>query len=339
MDGQPQGEMMALLEGPDPEQMAATEGSSASKRKRQTQSCDRCREKKRRCDALRPTCTNCLKAKAICTMLVEPKKRGPKRGEKQGDDKDQEVRVMKRRRIEDETPKQSFDKDSLFLNENEESFKDTPSVPYYHTEVSILREGDFGSKDASLGSFFEKDSDGTRYTFSPGSSGASPNSLEFSGDSDISQGSRQGWEVASRSASIRSDAGSSPQVVWDFKPYADNFNFDISQMASQMMSDPSTSFFLANGRVGVGAQSVMKSPSLRYPSPIQLSPDLYDKVLSFSGQSEEALPWSSVKLVDALPPEDSSVLGGLLIADLPDTPGEFYLHLIQKYADFSGTYD
>ncbi|KAI9348759.1 hypothetical protein DFJ73DRAFT_428042 [Zopfochytrium polystomum] len=48
-------------------------------RKRQTQSCDRCRAKKRRCDCAFPTCSNCLKAGAECTMLLEQKKRGPKR--------------------------------------------------------------------------------------------------------------------------------------------------------------------------------------------------------------------------------------------------------------------
>ncbi|KAJ3196730.1 hypothetical protein HK101_007962 [Irineochytrium annulatum] len=52
---------------------------TARERKRQTQSCDRCRAKKRKCDALQPSCTNCLKAKQPCTMLVEPKKRGPKK--------------------------------------------------------------------------------------------------------------------------------------------------------------------------------------------------------------------------------------------------------------------
>ncbi|KAJ1343779.1 hypothetical protein BSLG_001671 [Batrachochytrium salamandrivorans] len=49
-----------------------------SSRKRQTQSCDRCKSKKRRCDGDFP-CSNCLKANAECTMLIEQKKRGPKR--------------------------------------------------------------------------------------------------------------------------------------------------------------------------------------------------------------------------------------------------------------------
>ncbi|TPX56014.1 hypothetical protein PhCBS80983_g04872 [Powellomyces hirtus] len=47
-------------------------------RKRLTQSCDRCKAKKRRCDGAHP-CSNCTKAKATCTMLIEQKKRGPKR--------------------------------------------------------------------------------------------------------------------------------------------------------------------------------------------------------------------------------------------------------------------
>ncbi|KAJ3035333.1 hypothetical protein HDV00_004061 [Rhizophlyctis rosea] len=48
-------------------------------RRRQTQSCDRCKSKKRRCDGNNP-CSNCAKAKAACTMLIEQKKRGPKKG-------------------------------------------------------------------------------------------------------------------------------------------------------------------------------------------------------------------------------------------------------------------
>ncbi|KAJ3017336.1 hypothetical protein HKX48_003582 [Thoreauomyces humboldtii] len=47
-------------------------------RKRLTQSCDRCKAKKRRCEGAHP-CANCVKAKATCTMLIEQKKRGPKR--------------------------------------------------------------------------------------------------------------------------------------------------------------------------------------------------------------------------------------------------------------------
>ena len=47
-------------------------------RKRQSQSCDRCKLKKRKCDGNHP-CANCAKAGADCTMNVEQKKRGPKR--------------------------------------------------------------------------------------------------------------------------------------------------------------------------------------------------------------------------------------------------------------------
>ncbi|KAK5673363.1 hypothetical protein QVD99_000812 [Batrachochytrium dendrobatidis] len=47
-------------------------------RKRQTQSCDRCKSKKRRCNGEYP-CGNCVKANTDCTMLIEQKKRGPKR--------------------------------------------------------------------------------------------------------------------------------------------------------------------------------------------------------------------------------------------------------------------
>ncbi|KAI8584907.1 hypothetical protein BDZ88DRAFT_456479 [Geranomyces variabilis] len=47
-------------------------------RKRLTQSCDRCKIKKRRCSGTQP-CSNCSHANARCTMLIEQKKRGPKR--------------------------------------------------------------------------------------------------------------------------------------------------------------------------------------------------------------------------------------------------------------------
>lgn len=60
----------------------ASEASSGSvakvKYRRQTHSCDRCRVKKRRCDAAYPACSNCLSAGAECTFIVEQKKRGPK---------------------------------------------------------------------------------------------------------------------------------------------------------------------------------------------------------------------------------------------------------------------
>lgn len=41
--------------------------SSTNKRKRLNHACDRCRARKVRCDDLRPDCTNCVKANAICT--------------------------------------------------------------------------------------------------------------------------------------------------------------------------------------------------------------------------------------------------------------------------------
>ncbi|KAJ3115368.1 hypothetical protein HDU96_000737 [Phlyctochytrium bullatum] len=57
---------------------------------RQTQACDRCRSKKRKCDGLKPMCTNCARAGVRetgpsgeplqCTYLAEAKKRGPKKG-------------------------------------------------------------------------------------------------------------------------------------------------------------------------------------------------------------------------------------------------------------------
>ncbi|KND02967.1 uncharacterized protein SPPG_08975 [Spizellomyces punctatus DAOM BR117] len=55
-------------------------------KKRQTQACDGCRSKKRRCDGLRPVCTQCLKSRVRdgetikCTYLTATKKRGPRRG-------------------------------------------------------------------------------------------------------------------------------------------------------------------------------------------------------------------------------------------------------------------
>jgi hypothetical protein len=47
-------------------------------RKRQTQSCDRCKVKKRKCDGENP-CSNCIKAASECTMNIAQNKRGPKR--------------------------------------------------------------------------------------------------------------------------------------------------------------------------------------------------------------------------------------------------------------------
>ncbi|KAJ3274132.1 hypothetical protein HDV01_003415 [Terramyces sp. JEL0728] len=54
-------------------------------RKRQTQSCDRCKFKKRKCDGNTP-CANCVRAEVQCTMLIEQKKRGPKRNSESGPD-------------------------------------------------------------------------------------------------------------------------------------------------------------------------------------------------------------------------------------------------------------
>ncbi|KAJ2995193.1 hypothetical protein HDV02_001019 [Globomyces sp. JEL0801] len=63
------------------------EEESEKSRKRQTQSCDRCKVKKRRCDGNTPcekvrflhTNQYCIKADSECTMNIEQKKRGPKR--------------------------------------------------------------------------------------------------------------------------------------------------------------------------------------------------------------------------------------------------------------------
>lgn len=66
----------------------------APQRKRQTQSCDRCKFKKRRCDGLQP-CSNCTKAEADCTMLIEQKKRGPKRPDQDGSVKKVRVETTK----------------------------------------------------------------------------------------------------------------------------------------------------------------------------------------------------------------------------------------------------
>ncbi|KAJ3417596.1 hypothetical protein HDV05_000053 [Chytridiales sp. JEL 0842] len=62
-------------------------------RTRQTQSCDRCRAKKRKCDGVMP-CANCIKSKSECTMLHEQKKRGPKKGtERNANDTNRRVSV------------------------------------------------------------------------------------------------------------------------------------------------------------------------------------------------------------------------------------------------------
>ncbi|KAK3812596.1 MAG: hypothetical protein JOS17DRAFT_841259 [Linnemannia elongata] len=53
-------------------------------RTRVTQACDRCRQKKTVCDALRPACSRCLRANHECTFLMPQKKRGPLHGSKQG---------------------------------------------------------------------------------------------------------------------------------------------------------------------------------------------------------------------------------------------------------------
>ena len=52
--------------------------TSINKRQRQTQSCDRCRIRKRKCDNGEP-CQNCLKAGADCTRHAIQQKRGPKK--------------------------------------------------------------------------------------------------------------------------------------------------------------------------------------------------------------------------------------------------------------------
>ncbi|KAJ3151251.1 hypothetical protein HDU89_002090 [Geranomyces variabilis] len=52
---------------------------TGKRRKRLTQSCDRCKQKKRRCDGAHP-CITCVNAKEECTMIIAQKKRGPKRG-------------------------------------------------------------------------------------------------------------------------------------------------------------------------------------------------------------------------------------------------------------------
>ncbi|KAJ3416232.1 hypothetical protein HDV05_002522 [Chytridiales sp. JEL 0842] len=55
------------------------EGGEGAKRK-QTQACDRCRSRKRKCDSAKPVCANCARANEECTYLTESKKRGPKKG-------------------------------------------------------------------------------------------------------------------------------------------------------------------------------------------------------------------------------------------------------------------
>ncbi|KAI9352918.1 hypothetical protein BDR26DRAFT_850059 [Obelidium mucronatum] len=55
-------------------------------RKKQTKACDRCRIRKRKCDAAVPFCTTCVRGEAephlTCTYTMQSKKRGPKRGYK-----------------------------------------------------------------------------------------------------------------------------------------------------------------------------------------------------------------------------------------------------------------
>ncbi|ORZ22512.1 fungal-specific transcription factor domain-domain-containing protein [Absidia repens] len=52
-----------------------------TKRTRAKRSCDLCRKKKTRCDAeVDKSCTNCININAVCTFLVEQKKRGPATG-------------------------------------------------------------------------------------------------------------------------------------------------------------------------------------------------------------------------------------------------------------------
>ncbi|KAJ3331199.1 hypothetical protein HDU76_003823 [Blyttiomyces sp. JEL0837] len=58
--------------------------TSSGDRRRQTQACDRCRVKKRKCDGATPYCGNCVKAEGdpsmTCTYQITTKKRGPKKG-------------------------------------------------------------------------------------------------------------------------------------------------------------------------------------------------------------------------------------------------------------------
>ncbi|KAJ2492256.1 hypothetical protein IWW37_001568 [Coemansia sp. RSA 2050] len=51
-----------------------------SKRQRVSRACDRCRRKKTKCDARRPTCSHCHAISASCTYLDAAKKRGPPKG-------------------------------------------------------------------------------------------------------------------------------------------------------------------------------------------------------------------------------------------------------------------
>ncbi|KAJ2794171.1 hypothetical protein H4S07_006832, partial [Coemansia furcata] len=53
---------------------------SDTKRQRVSRACDRCRRKKTKCDAKRPTCSHCQAISASCTYLDAAKKRGPPKG-------------------------------------------------------------------------------------------------------------------------------------------------------------------------------------------------------------------------------------------------------------------
>ncbi|KAJ3108273.1 hypothetical protein HDU97_001807 [Phlyctochytrium planicorne] len=306
------------------------DSNEASKRKRQTQSCDRCREKKRRCDALRPSCTNCLKADAVCTMLVEPKKRGPKRAERPDDD----TKPAKRRK----TSKENGDPQPINFHSETDSVDDEDrKLTVVGSDVGFGSDG--SRSDQGLVSGIGVDANGTASSssalvaksYSPLSSsssmdlisaGSSP--FEFK-DSDFSS---QNWPLTSNSSPLRSDQSGSPWSAWDLQSCLDGFNLGLPQM-DPLLSEQSAAIFLANAG---STSSLIRSPSIRLPSPLQLSPDIYDKVLTMPNTTEEALQWlSPTKLVHALPVDEAPVLGGLLIADLPDTPGDFFLHLIQKY--------
>ncbi|KAI9008366.1 hypothetical protein BC832DRAFT_526643, partial [Gaertneriomyces semiglobifer] len=55
---------------------------------RQSQACDGCRIKKRKCDGVRPVCSQCRKSRVKdrqevkCTYVSVTKKRGPPRGQR-----------------------------------------------------------------------------------------------------------------------------------------------------------------------------------------------------------------------------------------------------------------
>ncbi|KAI8849106.1 hypothetical protein BC829DRAFT_417052 [Chytridium lagenaria] len=298
------------------EDLIGADPVSAAKRKRQTQSCDRCREKKRRCDGLRP-CANCTKANAVCTMLVEPKKRGPKRGSDRPNDGEEIPRKQKRQRVDSETEVpddfklgSAYDRDrDAFYSANtslNDSFEESITAKRSPSDIAYQDTLRHSNGNSGLLPLLEEDISNSQQNPSP--SFLSPNS----GIDEISST----WQVASRSSSLPSEKSMSPRSLWDLRSYAEEFNFDLQQLDSQFLHDPAAAMYIANARNGMGLQSIIKSPSLRFPSPVQLSPDLYDKVVSFSGSVEDALPWSPAKITDTMPHEESAVMGGFLIAGL-----------------------